>query len=316
MLRYEKILYLSINSAILKHGDIVYKLYPTCRKIDQEYNNALMIKDLPFNKAKLLGKQKFKANEAICYEYIEGDEKDVDIEVSIDSLIFKEINGEDIDQDLYEKYALYASSLHKDILKNELPNALCYKINLKRRILCNDQLPKTSVEKAIKIIDNFPTGNTLLHGDYNINNIILKQGKSYAVDFGSTCRGPKLYDIAKFVYKVSFSNPLNEVNSFIKFSRKFEKKVIEPIWDQILHVKKKQRKLLVEAYLRQMNTSWEEIEDYLFILKLTDDDERSSKNMKEFKKHLHKYYPVIDESYFNNLQNISGTSRLSSDYHL
>jgi len=316
MLRYEEILYLSHNSAILRHGTVIYKLYPTCRNIDKEYNNALMIRDLPFRKSRLLSKAKFKSNEAICYEYIEGDEKDVDIEVSVDKLIFKEINGEEIDVNLYDKYALYASSLHKDIFKNNLPKASCYKEDLRMRILCNRQLSKESMVQAIKVLDKLPTGNTLLHGDYTISNIILKEDKPYAIDFGSTCRGPKTYDIAKFVYKTYFHNPLNEANSFIKFSREFEKKVIEPIWAQIVDVKKKQRKLLVEAYLKQMDSSWEEIEDYLFLLEITDADNQNAHTMEEFRKHLHKYYPVIDQSYFNNLENINGTSRLSSDYHL
>ena len=315
MLRYEKILYLSHACAILKNGDVVYKLYPTSRNIDKEYNNALMIRDLPFNKSKLIAKRKFDKNQAICYEYIKGDERDVDIEAAIDSLIFKEINGEEIQQDVYEKYAFYASSLHKDILKNELPKAHCYKRDLRRRIICNDQFPKESVIQAIEILNKLPTGDTLLHGDYNISNIILKENKPYAIDFGSTCRGPKLYDIAKFVYKVSFANPLNEVNSFIKFSRKFEKEFIEPIWDKILLVKGKQRRLLAEAYLRQMDVSWGEIEDYLFILKFTNAGDKKTQNIKEFKKHLHKYYPVIDERYLNDLSKINGTSRWSSDYN-
>ncbi len=316
MLRYDKILYLSHACAILKNKGVIYKLYPTYRKIDKEYNNALIIRDLPFKKARLLGRQKFKSNEAICYEFIEGDDRDSDLELSIDNLILKEINGEDIDVNLYEKYVLYASSLHKDIFKNKVPKAFCYKKDLRRRIICNDQFSKESISKAVKVLNELPTGDTLLHGDFGISNIIIKQDEPYAIDFGSTCRGPKTYDIAKFVYKACFSNPLNEVNNFIKFSRKFEKNLIEPIWDQIVEVKKKQRMLLVEAYLRQMNTSWEEIKDYLFILKYTYAGNQKTQSIKEFKKHLHKYYPVIDPSYFNNLENISGTSRWSADYNI
>jgi hypothetical protein len=316
MLRYEKILYLSHACAILKNGNVIYKLYPTSRRIDKEYNNALLIRDLPFNKSRLLSKQKFKTNEAICYEYIEGDERDADIELSIDNLIFKEVNGEEIEHNIFEKYCLYASSLHKDILKNKVRNADCYKKDLRRRIICNNEFPKDEVAEAIKVLDRLPTGDTLLHGDFSISNIIVKKNEPYAIDFGSTCRGPELYDIAKFIYKACFSNPLNEVNNFIKFSRKFEKGLIEPLWDQILITKKKQRKILANIYLKQMNTSWEEIEDYLFVLNYTHAGIKKTQSIKEFKKHLHKYYPVIDESYFNNLDEINGTSRWSADYKL
>ena len=56
-----------------------------------------------------------------------------------------------------------------------------------------------------------------------------------------------------------------------------------------------------------MNVSREQLEDYLYLLKASEPGEEKYDRIAGFRNHLHKYYPCIDEEYFNNLGHTTGT---------
>ena len=100
----------------------VIKLFHTglsISAIENEYNNAMVIKDMPFNKACAYDLLSYQGKKGIVYDKIEG-------ELLLDWVL----RTKDID-----KCASYMKKLHSDILKNRVSGVPSYKSFLSAFIL-------------------------------------------------------------------------------------------------------------------------------------------------------------------------------------
>lgn len=197
--------------------------------IEKEYHNAIALRNTNFLKP--------KAYEMITY----GDRK---------GIVYDRIDGESLldwvmkTQDLQE-CSKYMANLHKAIGENKCSSIPQYKDYLKHHI-SNKGLPLEKQRKLIHLIDTFPDGNSLCHGDFHPGNIIISGGRAYVIDFMDICQGDFLYDIAKTVFLVEYAPVPSECNDK----------------NMILHF----RKPLVELYLKHMNVTRDMIKDYLSVI--------------------------------------------------
>lgn len=201
--------------------------------INEEFNKSLIVKDLPFNKAKIIGKTNKLNRKGLIYEYLEGP--------TLRDLMKSEVN--------VNKHMSYLTSLHKDILKIKAPNECeSYKKTIRPRILKprTDEVSITKAEKkeALSILDSLPEGDSLCHGSLKPSNIIISGNAAYAIDLMTISRGPALYDIARTYYNLD---------------KRHKAKSAEEL---------ERRMAFAALYLEEMGTSLEEINDYLFLIRL------------------------------------------------
>ncbi|MGM9643579.1 MAG: anti-sigma factor antagonist [Eubacteriales bacterium] len=68
-----------------------------------------------------------------------------------------------------------------------------------------------------RFIDMVPDGDTCIHGDLNINNIMVQNGECCLIDMGEFGTGIALFDISRIVFSMVYANTApGEFNSFYK----------------------------------------------------------------------------------------------------
>lgn len=233
--RMEKQLIGSGNTAeVLEWGDnkvlkLFYEGYPE-HAVENEYSNALAVKDLNFPKPIPYERLKYKGRSGIVYDKVLGE--------SLEDWFFK--TGD------LDKCAFYMSSLHKRMLKYELKDLPDYKEFLAYHIQNAKSCKIREKEEALQILQRLPEGNTLCHGDYHPGNILVSGTETYVIDFMNLCRGSYLYDIARTVYLVEYTP------------------VSESVTDKegLLNIKR----TLVKKYLSYMDIRKDMIKDYLLVI--------------------------------------------------
>ena len=94
---------------------------------------------------------------------------------------------------------------------------------------------KTADPDLLRRIRNLPEGNTLCHGDFHPYNILITpENKPVVIDFANICRGPKEYDIARTYFLMK-----------------------ETVTD----------KPIAEIYLSKMQMRYEDIQEYVEVLR-------------------------------------------------
>lgn len=202
--------------------------YPN-ESIEKEYYNAIAIRDINFLKPRAYGIIQFEERKGIIYDLVEGE--------SLLDWVMKT-------NDLQECSRLMAN-LHTAIGQYKISNVPNYKDFLKYH-LPNSLLPIAKQKEILHMINKLPDGNSLCHGDFHPGNILLSDGKAYAIDFMNICHGDFLYDIARTVFLIEFTPVPSEVKDK----------------DMMLYFKKS----LSELYLRQMNITRDMIQDYLSVI--------------------------------------------------
>jgi thiamine kinase-like enzyme len=243
-MKYEEVLYEDSLIKVFRSfdGKTVLKQFPFLtneKRIEHEYNNSLMIKNLPFNKAKVIGRNEVHGKMGIIYEYIKGKKlKDLLIDD-----FYKETHSS------YNEYSLQLSSLHKRLLNCKAPeNAISYKKNLTRKVQRSEVHTKQEKREALDLIKSLPEGESLCHGSLVPNNVIISEGESYAIDFASITRGPIFFDIAK-TYCCTVQN--------------YRKKTLEENFSKEF---RKDLKTFADLYLNDMGVSWSDIKDYHYLV--------------------------------------------------
>lgn len=80
-------------------------------------------------------------------------------------------------------------------------------------------LDLTDEEKDLlnKFIDLVPDGDSCIHGDLNINNIMVQDGECCLIDMGEFSTGTPMFDISRIVFSMKYANTKpGEMNSFYK----------------------------------------------------------------------------------------------------
>lgn len=68
-----------------------------------------------------------------------------------------------------------------------------------------------------KFIDLVPDGDSCIHGDLNINNIMVQDGECCLIDMGEFSTGTPMFDISRIVFSMKYANTKpGEMNSFYK----------------------------------------------------------------------------------------------------
>ena len=132
--------------------------------------------------------------------------------------------------------ATYMSKLHKQILQNKIINVPEYKEFLKSDI----------EDKALKMLEKLPNGNTLCHGDFHPGNIFISDGQAVVLDFMNVCKGNSLYDIARTIFLIEYT-PV-------------------PVGTKDKEMLLLLKKTLADLYLKEMDVTREMIEEYLLVI--------------------------------------------------
>ena len=70
-----------------------------------------------------------------------------------------------------------------------------------------------------KFLDIVPNGNNCIHGDLNLNNIMVENNECLLIDMGELGIGTPLFDISRIIFSMCYGNPApGEFNSFYKMS--------------------------------------------------------------------------------------------------
>ena len=59
----------------------------------------------------------------------------------------------------------------------------------------SDHLPKAQAEKLRALVEAVPKRNTLLHGDYHTNNIMVQNGEPLLIDMDTLCMGHPVFEL-------------------------------------------------------------------------------------------------------------------------
>ena len=59
----------------------------------------------------------------------------------------------------------------------------------------SDYIPKEQGEKLISLVEAIPKRNTLLHGDYHPNNVMIQNGEPLLIDMDTLCMGHPVFEL-------------------------------------------------------------------------------------------------------------------------
>jgi len=99
---------------------------------------------------------------------------------------------------------------------------------------------------ALQILENLKDGDTLCHGDFHPDNILISNGQAMVIDFMNVCHGDYLYDVARTVFLVQYTPvpaAAEDRETLLRFKR-----------------------TLADLYLIEMNVTREMIQDYLSVI--------------------------------------------------
>ena len=138
------------------------------------------------------------------------------------------------------------ATLHSLILQNQLEELPTYKEFLRWGIEKATALSQAEQKVALQQLADLPEGKQLCHGDFHPGNILIHEDKSVVLDFMNVCKGPALYDIARTVFLIQYSQ------------------VPEPVPDP--EALKAFQKNLADAYLEKLQVSRDQLQPYLTVI--------------------------------------------------
>lgn len=209
----------------------LFHSWNTKEAIEYEQHCSKVIQAFDFLKPKVYELVKVDGQLGLIYDKIEGT-----------SLLDWVLHNGDT-----EKCASYMANLHNHILKNQVQDIPDYKDVLRRYLLIATAEDLVLQENLLYKLAKLEDGDNLCHGDFHPGNIMLTQEGCYVIDFVNICRGPRIYDISRTAFLMEQTpipgNPI-EIESIQKL-----------------------RKALTDDYLKKMDTSREEIQDYIEMIK-------------------------------------------------
>ena len=79
-----------------------------------------------------------------------------------------------------------------------------------------------------KFLDLVPESDTCIHGDLNINNIMVQNGECCLIDMGEFSTGIAMFDLSRILFSMKFANNENEeFNAFYKMPNKTVNEILE-----------------------------------------------------------------------------------------
>lgn len=178
--------------------------------------------------------------------------------------------GEDLEKLIKDSVDLMKKFHSIKLNKNELPSKKNQQINKVKR--CEEILPKDVGEKLLKLIEDIPEHNYMLHSDFQVKNILKQNGDILLIDMDTLSEGHPIFEFSAIyaTYKgyscLSKNNPSKflgittnqcEKISDLSFNYYFKGKTE----DEIREIEKKAK---IIAYLQVMYSQLNRLKDDKF----------------------------------------------------
>ena len=95
-----------------------------------------------------------------------------------------------------------------------------------------EYISEEHAEKLRALIEAVPKQNTLLHGDYNTNNIMVRNGEPLLVDMDTLCMGHPVFELGSMFNAFVGYSELNHQNTMDFFGYSYE--IAERFWNMAL----------------------------------------------------------------------------------
>lgn len=204
-----------------------------CFRIDDEtiiklYYSKIGKKEIEREKA--LAKKAFVMGvpTAISYDIVECDGRTGVVYELIKSKTISELireNPDEIDRytDMYADVCKKIGSIQA--VDADLPS---FKDLNRQDILKITDITDEEREKLYRFIDLVPDSDTCIHGDLNINNIMVQNGECCLIDMGEFSTGLRMFDVSRIVFSMKYGKLDGEdFNSFYKLPTVVCDKVFE-----------------------------------------------------------------------------------------
>ncbi len=202
-----------------------------CFRIDDETIIKLYypsVSEEEIEREKALAKKAFVLGvpTAISYDIVKSNGRTGVVYELIKSKTLGELIRNDYDNrekyiDLYVDVCKKISKIKSD--DNEIP--LFIELN-RADIKKIDMLNDDEKQYLHKFLDLIPNENTCIHGDLNINNIMVENGECCLIDMGEFSRGNHLFDVSRIIFSMEYANTSDgEYNAFYKMNGEQVKEV-------------------------------------------------------------------------------------------
>ena len=89
------------------------------------------------------------------------------------------------------------------------------------RFVC-DYIPEDEGKKLVALIEAVPTQNTLMHGDYHTNNVMVQNGEPLLIDMDTLCVGHPVFELGSMFNAFVGYSELNHENMKEFFGYSYE----------------------------------------------------------------------------------------------
>lgn len=148
-------------------------------------------------------------------------------------------------------------------------------------------------EKLLKLVNDIPERDTMIHGDYHTNNIMLQNGEALLIDMDTICYGHPIFELASmFMGFVGFGELDHSITqNFMKMPYELAGKIWRSALAKYLNTSDKsvvdevERKAMVIGYTRLMRRT---------IRRNGFNTEDGVKVIESCRKHLSELLPIVD----------------------
>ncbi|MBN1685084.1 MAG: phosphotransferase [Spirochaetales bacterium] len=95
------------------------------------------------------------------------------------------------------RYAHILAETHAQIHSREVPGLPSFRDKLSQRIATSSVLPESTSTEVLELLERLPMADTVCHGDYYIDNIILNANGPVVIDWYGAGRGNPFADVAR-----------------------------------------------------------------------------------------------------------------------
>ena len=121
-------------------------------------------------------------------------------------------------------YVNLLKSLHAvEIADGEVPDMRETALGWARFVA--DYIPEDQGKKLLSLIEAVPKKNTVLHGDYHTNNVMVQNGEPLLIDMDTLCMGHPIFELASMFNAFVGYSELNHQNTMNFYGYRFEDSV-------------------------------------------------------------------------------------------
>lgn len=132
--------------------------------------------------------------------------------------------------DMYVDICRHIGSIHTS--DPEIPS---FKDINREDILKVTDLTEDEKNYLYRFIDLVPDGDACIHGDLNINNIMVQNGECCLIDMGEFSTGISVFDVSRIIFSMHYSNYGDEgFNSFYKLPNETVGKIFDMFMSKYL----------------------------------------------------------------------------------